>query len=137
MCEYSHAMGNSNGSLKDYWDLIESQPGLQGGFIWDWVDQGYLEHDADGRAYYGFGGDYGDFPNDANFCCNGVVWPDRTPHPGIWEHHRHRPAAARAARATRAAADRNRELEQLHRQRRVSRSNDRAGRRRAGRGTAA
>jgi len=88
MCEYSHAMGNSNGSLKDYWDLIESRPGLQGGFIWDWVDQGYLEHDASGRAYYGFGGDYGDEPNDANFCCNGVVWPDRTPHPGIWEHHR-------------------------------------------------
>ena len=89
-------MGNSNGSLKDYWDLIESQPGLQGGFIWDWVDQGYLEHDADGRAYYGFGGDYGDFPNDANFCCNGVVWPDRTPHPGIWEHHRlGRPLRAR------------------------------------------
>ena len=96
MCEYSHAMGNSNGSLKDYWDLIESQPGLQGGFIWDWVDQGYLEHDADGRAYYGFGGDYGDDPNDANFCCNGVVWPDRTPHPGIWEHHRiGRPLRAR------------------------------------------
>lgn len=96
MCEYSHAMGNSNGSLKDYWDLIESQPGLQGGFIWDWVDQAYLEHDADGRAYYGFGGDYGDFPNDANFCCNGVVWPDRTPHPGIWEHHRiGRPLRAR------------------------------------------
>jgi beta-galactosidase len=88
MCEYSHAMGNSNGSLKDYWDLIESRPGLQGGFIWDWVDQGYLEHDSSGRAYYGFGGDYGDEPNDANFCCNGVVWPDRTPHPGIWEHHR-------------------------------------------------
>jgi beta-galactosidase len=88
MCEYSHAMGNSNGSLKDYWDLIESRPGLQGGFIWDWVDQGFLEHDANGRAYYGFGGDYGDEPNDANFCCNGVVWPDRTPHPGIWEHQR-------------------------------------------------
>ena len=88
MCEYSHAMGNSNGSLKDYWDLIESRPGLQGGFIWDWVDQAYLEHDANGREYYGFGGDYGDEPNDANFCCNGVVWPDRTPHPGIWEHHR-------------------------------------------------
>jgi len=88
MCEYSHAMGNSNGSLKDYWDLIESRPGLQGGFIWDWVDQAFLEHDAHGRAYYAFGGDYGDEPNDANFCCNGVVFPDRTPHPGIWEHHR-------------------------------------------------
>ena len=100
MCEYSHAMGNSNGSLKDYWDLIESRPGLQGGFIWDWVDQAYLEHDASGRAYYGFGGDYGDEPNDANFCCNGVVWPDRTPHPGIWEHQRiAQPLRARLVRA--------------------------------------
>ncbi len=88
MCEYSHAMGNSNGSLADYWKLIESRPGLQGGFIWDWVDQAYLERDSSGREYYAFGGDYGDEPNDANFCCNGVVWPDRTPHPGIWEHHR-------------------------------------------------
>ncbi len=88
MCEYSHAMGNSNGSLADYWKLIESRPGLQGGFIWDWVDQAYLECDESGREYYGFGGDYGDEPNDANFCCNGLVWPDRTPHPGIWEHHR-------------------------------------------------
>ncbi len=88
MCEYSHAMGNSNGSLKDYWDLIESSRGLQGGYIWDWVDQGLLETDAAGRSYYAFGGDYGDEPNDANFLCNGLVWPDRTPHPGLWEHHR-------------------------------------------------
>ncbi len=88
MCEYSHAMGNSNGSLKDYWDAIESHQGLQGGFIWDWVDQGLTLLDAHGTPYYGFGGDFGDQPNDANFCINGLVWPDRTPHPGIWEHHR-------------------------------------------------
>jgi beta-galactosidase len=88
MCEYSHAMGNSNGSLKDYWDAIEAHPGLQGGFIWDWVDQGFEERSADGEPYYAFGGDYGDEPNDANFCLNGLVFPDRTPHPGIWEHHR-------------------------------------------------
>ena len=95
MCEYSHAMGNSNGSLADYWDAIESHPGLQGGFIWDWVDQGFEERTADGEPYYAFGGDYGDEPNDANFCLNGVVWPDRAPHPGLWEHHRlGRPLAA-------------------------------------------
>ncbi len=88
MCEYSHAMGNSNGSLKDYWDVIETHHGLQGGFIWDWVDQGLTLLDAQGTPYYGFGGDFGDEPNDANFCINGLVWPDRTPHPGIWEHHR-------------------------------------------------
>jgi len=101
MCEYSHAMGNSNGSLKDYWDLIESSPVLQGGFIWDWVDQGLLEHDAAGRAYYAYGGDYGDSPHDGAFICNGVVWPDRTPHPGIWEHHRiAQPLRARLVRRT-------------------------------------
>ncbi len=88
MCEYSHAMGNSNGSLKDYWDLIESSRGLQGGFIWDWIDQGLDTTNADGLHYWGFGGDFGDEPNDANFCINGLVWPDRSPHPGIWEHHR-------------------------------------------------
>jgi len=88
MCEYSHAMGNSNGSLKDYWDLIESTPGLQGGFIWDWVDQGLEKTDLSGRSYWGFGGDFGDEPNDVNFNINGLIWPDRTPHPAIWEHHR-------------------------------------------------
>jgi beta-galactosidase len=88
MCEYSHAMGNSNGSLKDYWDLIESTPGLQGGFIWDWVDQGIERSNARGEVYWAYGGDFGDEPNDVDFCCNGLVWPDRTPHPGIWEHHR-------------------------------------------------
>ena len=88
MCEYSHAMGNSNGSLRDYWTAIESFRGLQGGFIWDWVDQGLEERSSDGEPYYAFGGDYGDEPNDANFCINGLVWPDRTPHPGLWEHHR-------------------------------------------------
>jgi beta-galactosidase len=88
MCEYSHAMGNSNGSLKDYWTLIESRHGLQGGFIWDWMDQGLEETSDSGESYYAFGGDYGDEPNDANFLINGLVWPDRTPHPGLWEHHR-------------------------------------------------
>jgi len=88
MCEYSHAMGNSNGSLKDYWDLIESTHGLQGGFIWDWVDQGIEKFNARGEPYWAYGGDFGDEPNDGCFCCNGLVFADRVPHPGIWEHHR-------------------------------------------------
>ncbi|MGH0037309.1 MAG: glycoside hydrolase family 2 TIM barrel-domain containing protein [Myxococcota bacterium] len=85
MCEYSHAMGNSNGGLSDYWDAIESHHGLQGGFIWDWVDQGLLSVDDRGREYWAYGGDFGDAPTDHNFCINGLVWPDRTPHPAMWE----------------------------------------------------
>lgn len=86
MCEYSHAMGNSNGSLADYWSLIEAHRSLQGGFIWDWVDQGLvLDAEADVPTW-GFGGDFGDEPNDANFCINGLVWPDRTPKPALYEH---------------------------------------------------
>jgi len=85
MCEYSHAMGNSNGSLSDYWDAFETLPGLQGGFIWEWCDHGLLQHDPQGRPYYAYGGDFGDSPNDLNFCCDGIVGPDRTPHPALWE----------------------------------------------------
>jgi beta-galactosidase len=85
MCEYSHAMGNSNGSLADYWDAFEKYPGLQGGFIWEWIDHGIKQKTADGRDYWAYGGDFGDKPNDLNFVCDGVVWPDRTPHPGLYE----------------------------------------------------
>ncbi|MBW2316848.1 MAG: beta-galactosidase, partial [Deltaproteobacteria bacterium] len=85
MCEYSHAMGNSNGSLSDYWDAIEAHDALQGGFIWDWVDQGLAAVDESGREYWAYGGDFGDVPNDVNFCINGMIWPDRTPHPAMWE----------------------------------------------------
>jgi len=86
-CEYAHAMGNSVGNLQDYWDAIEAYPALQGGFIWDWVDQGLLVDVPQGRGdkYFAYGGDFGDRPNDGNFCCNGVVHPDRTPHPHAWE----------------------------------------------------
>ena len=84
-CEYSHAMGNSNGNLKEYWDAIYSTHGLQGGFIWDWVDQGITKTDEQGRSYFAYGGDFGDFPNDVNFCCNGMIWPDRVPHPAMFE----------------------------------------------------
>jgi beta-galactosidase len=85
MCEYSHAMGNSNGSLADYWDAIESTPGLQGGFIWDWIDQGLRREHLDGRVDWAYGGDFGDEPNDGNFCINGMIGPDRTPHPAMFE----------------------------------------------------
>ena len=85
MCEYSHAMGNSNGSLSDYWALIERYPGLQGGFIWDWVDQGLEAVDSAGRKYWKYGGDFGDRPSDLDFICNGLVFPDRSPKPVLAE----------------------------------------------------
>ena len=87
LCEYAHAMGNSVGNLQEYWDVIEKYPSLQGGFIWDWVDQGILTQDENGEAFWAYGGDLGgqDLQNDANFCINGLVFPDRTPHPHLWE----------------------------------------------------
>ncbi len=85
LCEYSHAMGNSNGGLGDYWDAFETCPGLQGGFIWEWCDHGILRQTEDGRPYMAYGGDFGDTPNDLNFCCDGIVSADREPHPALWE----------------------------------------------------
>lgn len=85
-CEYSHAMGNSCGSLKDYWAAIEQYPALQGGCIWDWVDQGLREYDERGRMYFGYGGEYGtNMPSDNSFCLNGLVNPDRKPNPQLYE----------------------------------------------------
>ncbi len=86
-CEYAHAMGNSTGNFQDLWDLYRSYPNLQGGFIWDWVDQGFRMKDENGREYWTYGGDYGatEYTNDENFCINGVVDPDRRPHPGLSE----------------------------------------------------
>ena len=84
--EYAHAMGNSTGSFNNQWKAIYKYPNLQGGFIWDWVDQGFLEVDENGREYYAYGGDYGvNAPSDGNFLCNGIVSPDRTPHPAMTE----------------------------------------------------
>ena len=84
--EYSHAMGNSNGNLAAQWRAIYKYPNLQGGYIWDWVDQGILETDENGRTYWAYGGDYGtNAPSDGNFLCNGIVAPDRTPHPAMTE----------------------------------------------------
>jgi len=87
MCEYAHAMGNSTGNLKDYWEIIYKYPNLQGGFIWDWVDQGLAKYTKKGLKYWAFGGDYGGdtIPSDKNFCINGLVMPDRTLHPGAQE----------------------------------------------------
>lgn len=86
MCEYAHAMGNSTGNLKEYWDAIARYPSLQGGFIWDWVDQG-LKGLKGGQEFWGYGGDFGaqNLPHDHNFCINGLVFPDRTLHPSLWE----------------------------------------------------
>jgi len=87
MCEYSHAMGNSNGNFQEYFDIIRSSKKMQGGFIWDWVDQGMLTTTTDGRRFFGYGGDLGGYhlQNDENFCANGLVAADRTPHPGLYE----------------------------------------------------
>jgi beta-galactosidase len=84
--EYSHAMGNSNGNLYDQWKAIYKYPNLQGGFIWEWVDHGFLEQDEKGRSYWTYGGDYGvDMPSDGNFVNTGIVNPNRTPHPAVAE----------------------------------------------------
>jgi len=86
-CEYAHAMGNSVGNLKDYWDLIYSQRQLQGGFIWDWVDQTFEKETEKGDTIFAYGGDMGIYKvqNDSNFCANGLVSGDRKIHPHIWE----------------------------------------------------
>ncbi len=86
-CEYAHAMGNSVGDFIDYWNVIEKYPNLQGGFIWDWVDQGIAQFDKNGKKYWAYGGDFGpaNVPSDNNFVCNGIVSPDRRPHPTLYE----------------------------------------------------
>ena len=86
MCEFSHAMGNSNGTLAEYWDAIESTPGLQGGFMWEWWDHGLVQTMPDGTTRWAYGGDFGDQPNDGNFVLDGLVWPDRRPKPALLEH---------------------------------------------------
>jgi beta-galactosidase len=87
LCEYAHAMGNSVGNLQDYWDFFDQYRELQGGFIWDWVDQGIRQRTKDGEEFWAYGGDFGppDTPSDKNFCINGLVFPDRIIHPHIWE----------------------------------------------------
>lgn len=85
LCEYAHAMGNSLGNFADYWQAFREYPRLQGGFIWDWADQAIMKTFDDGTTGWAYGGDFGDTPNDRQFCMNGLVFPDRTPHPSLTE----------------------------------------------------
>ena len=88
LCEYAHAMGNSLGGFDRYWAAFRQFPRLQGGFVWDWVDQSLTRHEADGSSWQAYGGDFGDTPNDRQFCMNGLVFADRTPHPSLFEAQR-------------------------------------------------
>ncbi|TDD65886.1 DUF4981 domain-containing protein [Jiangella aurantiaca] len=85
LCEYAHAMGNGPGGLRDYQDLFERHDRCQGGFVWEWIDHGLRARDASGREYYGYGGDFGERFHGGNFVADGLVFPDRTPSPGLVE----------------------------------------------------
>jgi len=85
MCEYAHSMGNSTGNMKIYWDIVERHKNIIGGLIWDWVDQGLYKKDKNDKMFWAYGGDMGDKVNDANFCINGIVQPDRKPEPEYYE----------------------------------------------------
>ena len=86
LCEYAHAMGNGPGGFSEYWDAFRSHERIQGGFVWDWLDQGLRRTTDDGVEWFAYGGDFGDEPNDANFNINGLVFPDREPSPGLTEY---------------------------------------------------
>jgi beta-galactosidase/beta-glucuronidase len=86
MCEYAHSMGNSTGSLKEYWEAIRAHRRLAGGFIWDWVDQGIRRVTDEGEEWFAYGGDFGDEPNAGAYCLDGLVFPDRRVQPALWEH---------------------------------------------------
>ncbi|MFC4495146.1 glycoside hydrolase family 2 TIM barrel-domain containing protein [Streptomyces ovatisporus] len=85
LCEYAHAMGNGPGGLSEYQRLFETYERCQGGFVWEWIDHGLLRHTDDGRAYFAYGGDFGEEVHDGNFVCDGLLLPDRTPSPGLTE----------------------------------------------------
>ena len=80
--------GQQPGGYAHYWQAFRDHPRLQGGFVWDWVDQGLDKQTDDGRHFWAYGGDFGDTPNDRQFCCNGLLFPDRTPHPSLFEARR-------------------------------------------------
>ncbi|AYN26290.1 beta-galactosidase subunit alpha [Buttiauxella sp. 3AFRM03] len=86
LCEYAHAMGNGPGGLAEYQAVINQHKSLQGHYIWEWCDHGLLVHDEQGRERYQYGGDYGDFPNNYNFCMDGLIYPDQRPGPGLREY---------------------------------------------------
>ena len=85
MCEFAHAMGNSCGNLKEYWEAVETWHGLQGGFVWEWKDHG-IQAEANGIEYWAYGGDFGEDRHDLNFVCDGLCWPDGTPHSSLLEY---------------------------------------------------
>ena len=85
LCEYAHAMGNSLGNFQEFMDVFEKYPNAIGGFIWDFIDQGLRKVSDKGEEFWAYGGDYGDEPNDSNFCINGIVLPDRKPNPALFE----------------------------------------------------
>ncbi len=85
LCEYAHAMGNSLGNFQEYMDVYEKYPNAIGGFIWDLIDQGLRKTSENGKEFWAYGGDFGDEPNDRNFCINGIVQPDRKPNPALFE----------------------------------------------------
>ena len=86
LCEYAHAMGNGPGGFKEYWDAFYKYKRLQGGFVWDWIDQGLRQVTEDSVDWFAYGGDFGDEPNDKNFLINGLIFPDRKPSPGLIEY---------------------------------------------------
>ena len=85
MCEYLHSMGTGPGNYKEYWELIYANPGFMGGCVWEWCDHAIMHKGLDGTVTYTYGGDHGEFPHDSNFCCDGLVSPDRKPHPNYYE----------------------------------------------------
>ncbi len=109
LCEYIHAMGNGPGDIEDYMELIYKYDGFCGGFAWEWCDHAvYGGTMADGRAIYRYGGDFGEFPHDGNFCMDGLVYPDRTPHTGLIEYKNClRPIRARLDKAKKTVTFRN------------------------------
>ncbi|MBP3701796.1 MAG: beta-galactosidase, partial [Lachnospiraceae bacterium] len=98
MCEYAHAMGNGPGDLEDYWQFIQANDIMSGGFVWEWCDHAIYAGQADnGKTMYLYGGDHGEYPHDGNFCVDGLVYPDRRPHTGLMEYKNiHRPARVTA-----------------------------------------
>ncbi|KAK7472565.1 hypothetical protein VKT23_000680 [Stygiomarasmius scandens] len=86
LCEYIHAMGNGPGAIKEYIDTFYKYPRLMGGFLWEWANHGLLTKNKEGQEYYGYGGDFGDIPNDGNFVMDGALFSDHTPTPGLIEY---------------------------------------------------
>lgn len=89
LCEYAHAMGNGPGGLAEYWELFWNHPRMQGGFVWEWADHSLEQTSPDGRTWHAYGGDFGEYPHDGNFVCDGLVFSDRRPSPGLIELKAH------------------------------------------------